>query len=84
MNPLSNNSAVWDSSAVRVVLYFVMGTIPVFLTQTEAVTQWSEWSCLQWMRVFLSALLGGLVPVKAYVDTSAQDNKTVGETKTNI
>lgn len=65
---VSNDSALWDSAAVRVAIYFAVAFLSTFLTQTEAVTAWGEWSGLQWLRVTLASLVAGLVAVRAFID----------------
>ena len=68
---VGNESVLWESCAVRLTIYFALGCFPVYLTQTEGVVQWSDWTTQQWSRVIMSSLVGGLVSVKAYLDNSS-------------
>jgi hypothetical protein len=74
---LRNESGIWDSAAVRVSIYFGVAFLSTFLTQTEAVTAWSDWNPFQWLRVVAASLVAGLVAVRAFLDQtlSREDNK---------
>lgn len=65
---LKNGSGLWESAAVRVGIYFSVACLSTFLTQTEAVTAWSDWNPFQWMRVGCASMVSGLVAVRAFLD----------------
>ena len=55
---------------LRAQLYFWIATLSAFLVQTEALSNWSDWSSLEWSRTAMGALISGATAVRAYVDQS--------------
>lgn len=60
---------------LRAQLYFWIATGSAFLVQTEAVTEFSDWTALQWGRTIIGALIGGATALRAYVDQSITKNQ---------
>lgn len=55
---------------LRAQLYFWIATCSAFLVQTEALSNWSDWSTLEWSRTAMGALISGATALRAYVDQS--------------
>jgi len=60
---------------LRAQLYFWIATGSAFLVQTEAITEISDWSWLQWARTGIGSLISGATALRAYVDQSLTKNK---------
>lgn len=76
LHHINNESAVWDSAAVRVAIYFAVAFFSTVLTQSEGITSWGEWTSLQWLRVVLASLVSGLVAVRAFLDQTLSKTDT--------
>ena len=59
---------------LRAQLYFWIATGSAFLVQTEAVTQLSDWTWIQWARTGIGSLISGATALRAYVDQSLTKN----------
>jgi len=55
---------------LRAWLYFGIATASAFLVQTEALSDWNQWSSLEWSRTAMGALISGATALRAYVDQS--------------
>jgi len=55
---------------LRAWLYFGIATASAFLVQTEAISDWNQWSSLEWSRTAMGALISGATALRAYVDQS--------------
>lgn len=55
---------------LRAQLYFWIATGTAFLAQTEAVSNWTDWTTFQWFRTVVFSLIGGATALRAYVDQS--------------
>jgi len=60
---------------LRAQLYFWIATGSAFLVQTEAITEISDWSWIQWARTGIGSLISGATALRAYVDQSLTKNK---------
>lgn len=65
-----NDGPFWDHAVTRVGIYFAVAFLSTFLTQTEAVTSWADWTDFQWSRVVAASSVAGLVAVRAFLDQS--------------
>ena len=55
---------------LRAQLYFWIATLSAFLVQTESLSDWNQWSSLEWSRTAMGALISGATALRAYVDQS--------------
>jgi len=74
MQFLRNESGLWDSAAVRLSLYFIIAAGSAFLVQTEAISAFSDWTVLQWLRTLLGSLISGLTAARAFLDQTLSKN----------
>lgn len=63
---------VFDSKAH---FYFWTGLVNTFLSQTEAITAFNEWTWFQWFRTLLFSFVGGATALKAYQSISPEKPK---------
>ena len=69
---------------LRAQLYCWIATGTAFLAQSEAITEWNDWTPLQWARTGLASFIAGGTALRAYVDQSLtrnQEAKDVAETR---
>ena len=59
---------------LRAQLYFWIATGSAFLVQTEAITEISDWTWIQWARTGIGSLISGATALRAYVDQSLTKN----------
>jgi hypothetical protein len=76
----SNDGAFWNSSAVRLTLYFTVATLTTFMSQSESLVNFEDWTLLQWIRTGIASLISGLVAVRAFLDSSVGRNQTTPAT----
>jgi len=55
---------------LRAHLYCWIATGTAFLAQSEAITEWNDWTPLQWARTGLASFIAGGTALRAYVDQS--------------
>ena len=55
---------------LRAWLYMGIATGSAFLVQTEALSNWNDWTSLEWFRTGIGALIGGATALRDYVDHS--------------
>jgi hypothetical protein len=68
---------------LRAQLYFWIATGSAFLVQTEALTNWGDWTSLEWFRTGIGALIGGATALRAYVDQSISKRENENTEKTD-
>lgn len=61
---------------LRAQLYFWIATGSAFLVQTEAVTEVSDWTWIQWVRTGIGSLISGATALRAYIDQSISKKDT--------
>lgn len=60
---------------LRAQLYFWIATGSAFLVQTEALSNWSDWTSLEWFRTGIGSFIGGATALRAYVDQTLSKKK---------
>jgi hypothetical protein len=68
---------------LRAWLYMGIATGSAFLVQTEALSNWNDWTSLEWFRTGIGALIGGATALRAYVDQSISKRENDNEANIN-